>query len=58
MSPLILKKGVTDQVGGKIDNVIGAITGDSAQELAGKARLEKGSAQQSVSLFLALHLRC
>ncbi|KAI5481115.1 hypothetical protein MNV49_005550 [Pseudohyphozyma bogoriensis] len=41
-------QGTKDRVEGKIDNVIGAVTGDSEQQLSGKARTEKGATQQQV----------
>jgi len=42
-------EGVTDRVGGYKDSVVGAVTGDKSQQVAGNARNEKGQAQQEIN---------
>jgi hypothetical protein len=36
-------EGTADKLGGKIDNVIGSVTGDKEKQLKGSAREEKGT---------------
>ncbi|KAK4699875.1 hypothetical protein P7C70_g6380, partial [Phenoliferia sp. Uapishka_3] len=42
-------EGAKDRIGGKVDNVVGAVTGDSQKELSGKARHETGQVQQEIN---------
>ncbi|CAH7666632.1 hypothetical protein BY996DRAFT_4580088 [Phakopsora pachyrhizi] len=42
-------EGTKDRVSGKVDNVIGAVTGDKSQQIEGQARAEKGRGQQEVN---------
>lgn len=42
-------EGTKDQVSGKIDNVVGAVTGDKSKELSGKAQQESGKAQKEIN---------
>ncbi|GAA5976388.1 hypothetical protein JCM11641_005998 [Rhodosporidiobolus odoratus] len=43
-------EGTADRLGGKIDRVVGAVTGDKEKEASGAAQEEKGKAQQAVNL--------
>ncbi|KAF8553668.1 hypothetical protein OG21DRAFT_1509907 [Imleria badia] len=42
-------EGVTDKVGGYKDTVVGAVSGDEPQQVAGNARKEKGQTQQEIN---------
>ncbi|KAH8922337.1 hypothetical protein BT69DRAFT_1243255 [Atractiella rhizophila] len=42
-------EGTKDRVGGKVDNVVGAVTGDKSQEMSGQARHDKGETQQEIN---------
>ncbi|MBW0514446.1 hypothetical protein O181_060599 [Austropuccinia psidii MF-1] len=42
-------EGAVDRVSGKIDNVVGAVTGDKTKQLSGQARNEHGAAQQELN---------
>ncbi|KAI6014673.1 hypothetical protein EDC04DRAFT_2870648 [Pisolithus marmoratus] len=42
-------EGTTDRVGGYKDSVLGAVSGDKDQQLAGNARNEKGQAQKELN---------
>ncbi|GAA5944569.1 hypothetical protein JCM3775_003296 [Rhodotorula graminis] len=42
-------EGTADRVGGKIDRIIGAATGDSSREAGGLAQETKGKAQQAAN---------
>lgn len=42
-------EGTKDRVGGKVDNIVGAVTGDKSKQLDGQARNEKGNAQQELN---------
>jgi len=41
-------KGVTDEVKGRVRNTVGGITGDSSEQLKGKAEELKGKAQRKI----------
>ena len=41
-------KGVTDEVKGRVRNTVGGITGDSSEQLKGKAKELKGKAQRKI----------
>lgn len=41
-------KGAGDQVKGRVRNVVGGITGDSSEQLKGKAEELKGKAQRKI----------
>ena len=41
-------KGVTDEVKGRVRNAVGGITGDSSEQLKGKAEELKGKAQRKI----------
>jgi uncharacterized protein YjbJ (UPF0337 family) len=40
---------LTYSVQGKVDNVIGSVTGDKSQQAAGQARHDKGEVQQNIN---------
>jgi len=42
-------EGTVDRLGGKKDTVVGAVTGDRAQETSGNVKEEKGKAQQDLN---------
>ncbi|KAJ7650825.1 hypothetical protein FB45DRAFT_1018201 [Roridomyces roridus] len=42
-------EGTVDRASGKMDSVIGAVTGDKTQQTQGNLRNEKGQAQQEVN---------
>ncbi|KAH8917315.1 hypothetical protein BT69DRAFT_1248954 [Atractiella rhizophila] len=42
-------EGVGDRIGGKKDNVVGAVTGDKSQEMTGRAQHDKGKAEQHIN---------
>ncbi|GAA6061311.1 hypothetical protein JCM10212_005425 [Sporobolomyces blumeae] len=42
-------EGTADRIGGKIDRVVGAVTGDQAKEAEGAATEAKGKAQQQLN---------
>ncbi|OAX38796.1 hypothetical protein K503DRAFT_800162 [Rhizopogon vinicolor AM-OR11-026] len=42
-------EGVTDRAGGYKDSVVGAVTGDKAQQASGNVRNEKGQTQQEMN---------
>jgi len=41
-------KGVTDEVKGRVRNTVGGITGDSSEQLRGKAEELKGKTQRKI----------
>ncbi|KAJ3899185.1 mismatched base pair and cruciform DNA recognition protein [Lentinula edodes] len=41
--------GTIDRAGGKIDSVMGAVTGDKQQQMAGNVRHDKGRVQQEAN---------
>jgi uncharacterized protein YjbJ (UPF0337 family) len=43
-------EGLTDQVGGYKDSIVGAVTGDKAQQTAGNIRNEAGAAKKEANL--------
>ena len=47
--------GSIDRVAGAKDRIVGAVTGDDSQELAGRARNEKGQAQQELNKPASSH---
>jgi uncharacterized protein YjbJ (UPF0337 family) len=42
-------EGTADRIGGKKDNVIGALTGDKFQQAQGNMKHDKGQAQQEIN---------
>ncbi|KAJ7085131.1 hypothetical protein B0H15DRAFT_847211 [Mycena belliarum] len=42
-------EGVSDRVGGKIDSVVGAVTGDKAKQASGNIQEEKGHAKTEIN---------
>jgi len=42
-------EGTVDRASGKVDHVVGAVTGDKQQEMSGSARHDKGQAQQDIN---------
>ncbi|KDQ57660.1 hypothetical protein JAAARDRAFT_129887 [Jaapia argillacea MUCL 33604] len=42
-------EGTTDKVTGKVDSVIGAVSGDKQQQASGNLRQDKGNAQQEIN---------
>ncbi|GAA5934332.1 CsbD family protein [Sporobolomyces koalae] len=42
-------EGTADRLGGKVDRVVGAVTGDKAKEADGLATEQKGKAQQAAN---------
>ncbi|EKM76680.1 hypothetical protein AGABI1DRAFT_44487 [Agaricus bisporus var. burnettii JB137-S8] len=42
-------EGLTDQVGGKKDSILGAVTGDQSKQTSGNVRENKGQTQKQVN---------
>ncbi|EIW58555.1 mismatched base pair and cruciform DNA recognition protein [Trametes versicolor FP-101664 SS1] len=42
-------EGTVDRVAGKVDTVVGAVTGDRQQEMSGNVRHDKGQTQQELN---------